>query len=499
MTAPSTRAILAPETATRWEIPARRMISSASSPMPAVSPLVIPRTRAASSSGRWAVASRACMRRACRRSSAMPAAPSLCRAVAPLALSTSSPPPSRRVPRTWTRSPGRAWESPSAPSPWARSSSGSDAGRCASSLPSRACPRTVRAIVWSPERDHGGPRSGVAGAPAVTTTISTVRASAAASSSTSVAAVWRCSAGNSSAPARAMTPRWANTAWAVRVPPRSITAARASETITAAPAIPAAAPTVMPSTASAHTTVAAGSSCRSERRITGLPERRARSWRRSRSRAHRELVPGLREGRRAVARDLWRIIGGTEGAVLLPVVGDALSDGRADTGQLLELPRPGDVEIDRSVAVGAAGGSVGGELSPVRVPEGHRRALPGLGHMDLFPVDEAAGEIHGSQVRFGGDTARTLDSVIHPGTGRQLHQAGTFDGPGDVHHHRPGIAAAGVIAAGGSGPVLALRGGRPARHSGHLLLGLRPWLCGGGLVELHGGRGCCRSLVEGDG
>src|SRR5699024_11355116 len=53
-----------------------------------------------------------------------------------LALSTSSPPPSRRVPRTWTRSPGRAWESPSAPSPWARSSSGSDAGRCASSLPS---------------------------------------------------------------------------------------------------------------------------------------------------------------------------------------------------------------------------------------------------------------------------------------------------------------------------------------------------------------------------
>src|SRR5690625_7525098 len=104
-------------------------------------------------------------------------------------------------------------------------------------------------------------------------------------------------------------------------------------------------------------------------------------------------------------------MGGTEGAVLLPGVGDALGDGRADTGQLLELPRPGGVEIDRSVAVGAAGGSVGGELSPVRVPEGHRRALPGLGHMDLFPVDEAAGESHGRQARFGADTARALARV----------------------------------------------------------------------------------------
>src|SRR5699024_5314700 len=184
----------------------------------------------------------------------------------------------------------------------------------------------------------------------------------------------------------------------------------------------------------------------------GRPGRRSRPWWRSRSRAHRGVVTDLLEGRRADARDLEQIIDGTEGAVLLPVVDDALSDGRADTGQLLELPRPGGVEIDRSVAVGSAGGV----LSPVRVPEGHRRALPGLGHMDLFPVDEAAGEVHGSQVRFGGASARTLDSVIHPGTGRQLHQAGTFNGPGDVHHHRPGIAAAGVIAAGGSGPVLAL-------------------------------------------
>src|SRR5690625_7533190 len=113
-------------------------------------------------------------------------------------------------------------------------------------------------------------------------------------------------------------------------------------------------------------------------------------------------------------------MGGTEGAVLLPGVGDALGDGRADTGQLPELPRPGDVEIDRSVAVGAAGGSVGGELSPVRVPEGHRRALPGLGHMDLFPVVEAAGGIHCSPVRFGGDPARSLYPDTLPGTRRIL-------------------------------------------------------------------------------
>src|SRR5699024_107991 len=153
------------------------------------------------------------------------------------------------------------------------------------------------------------------------------------------------------APARTMTPRWANTAWAVRVPPRSITAARASEAITAAPAIPAAAPTVMPSTASAHTTVAAGSSCRSERRITGLPERRSRSGRRPRARARRVLATDLLEGRRAAAGDRVQIIDGTEGAVLLPVADGALGDGWAGTGQLLEPPRPGGVESDRSVAV----------------------------------------------------------------------------------------------------------------------------------------------------
>ena len=51
-TAARTRAMFAPLTATRCEIPARRMISSVCSPMPLVSPVVIPRTSAASSGGR---------------------------------------------------------------------------------------------------------------------------------------------------------------------------------------------------------------------------------------------------------------------------------------------------------------------------------------------------------------------------------------------------------------------------------------------------------------
>ena len=208
-TAPRISAMFAPETATRCEIPARRIISSLRSLMPSVSPVVIPRTRAASSAGRWAVASRACCRRAWRADCARPAMPDRATGRTSVARRITREPLTVTVPRTWAVSPSRTRSIAASASPSARTSTGREPGSGRWSRPIEAAPCTVRARICSPSRDQSGPPEGGAGSAAATTLSSTISPSAAASSSRASVPPWRSSAGNRSTPASTTIPRWA--------------------------------------------------------------------------------------------------------------------------------------------------------------------------------------------------------------------------------------------------------------------------------------------------
>src|SRR5699024_4512090 len=118
--------------------------------------------------------------------------------------------------------------------------------------------------------------------------------------------------------------------------PARTTAVRARAISTAPPATAAAVPAVMPSTASARrrSPPAAGAGPRA---------------------SYRGPSADLLEGGRPDAGDLQQPVHGGEGAVLLPVLEDPLSDRRAHPGQLLELGGIGGVQVDRG-PVGAVGG-----------------------------------------------------------------------------------------------------------------------------------------------
>ena len=271
--------MFAPETATRWEIPARRMISSVFSRIPRVSPMIIPRTRAASSEGRWEVACRACRRRACRADWARPAGPAEATGRTSVARRMIRDPLTTTRPRRCARSPSRTRARSCAASPEARTRTGSEAGSAASSRPTRAGPLTVRARICWPSRAHAGPSPGGAGSAAATTVSSTISPCCSASRTSPSVLPCRCRAGNSSAPARTTTARWAKMlAGQASGDPVSVIAVRASATSTAPPATAAAVPAVIPSTARAHTQVAAGSRRRSARVIRSPGRGSPRGW-----------------------------------------------------------------------------------------------------------------------------------------------------------------------------------------------------------------------------
>src|SRR5699024_236432 len=102
----------------------------------------------------------------------------------------------------------------------------------------------------------------------------------------------------------------------------------------------------------------------------------------------------LVEGGRPDAGDLQQPVHGGEGAVLLPVLEDPLSDRRAHPGQLLELGGIGGVQVDRG-PVGAVGGLCCGVGGAVRE---RSRLLPRHRDMDLLPVGEGSGEVDRREV-----------------------------------------------------------------------------------------------------